>query len=326
MKNALFLLALLPLCVCPAAAGNRADVNADRAVNAADSVCLANILAGNLDASEFNLENVVVVAPQGGDFTNPADAADWVAAQSPSATHRFVILVAPGGYLLTRAVWLPSYTTLRGYGRKNTVIIRTGGAPSPPFGAIVVLNSTTDSAIEDLSLQKDSGGTTNTAAVYVLSSTVRIENCDVSLSSSVTFGAAIYSLGTSYIDINGSYIYAGGSDAPEDLDNSVAGVYLEAQGAYHGAQVRLFYSEIRTHNMSSTVELHKYAYGVVLNVDGVDESLLARYSFIWSQARLTSDAFYLYRDEDGSAWLAYCYLLNCTNFEEGITRIMCNIP
>lgn len=326
MKNVLFMLALLPLCVCPAAAGNRADVNADRAVNAADSVCLANILAGNLDASEFNLENVVVVAPQGGDFTNPADAADWVTAQSPSATHRFVILVAPGEYQLTRAVWLPSYTTLRGHGRQNTVIIRAGGAPNPPYGAIVVLNSTTGSAIEDLRLRKDSGGSTNSAAVYVFSSTVRIENCDVSLSSTVTYGIAIYSLGTSYIDINGSYIFAEGNDAPADLANSVAGVYLEALSAYHGAEVRLLYSEILTSNMNGTAEVHKYAYGVVLGVDESNESLHARYSFIWPRARLTSDAYYLYRDEDGTAWLAYCYLLTQTNFDDGITRIMCNIP
>ena len=68
-------------------AGNRADVNADQAVNAADSAVLANILSGNLDLAGYDLANVVVVAPQGGDFTDPRTrCSGWPASLPPPPT------------------------------------------------------------------------------------------------------------------------------------------------------------------------------------------------------------------------------------------------
>jgi hypothetical protein len=147
MKSFWLGLALL-LCLAPALAGNRADVNADQAVNAVDTVLLANIVAGNLDVANYNLETVVVVAPLGGDFTNPADAADWVTAQSPGPTHRFVILVTPGEYTVTRAIELPGYTTLQGYGRRATRIL--GNFTDTTY--FVVANAADQVAIRDLTL------------------------------------------------------------------------------------------------------------------------------------------------------------------------------
>ena len=121
---------LLPLiCLCLASfvwAGNRADVNADGVVNAADLTLLGNVVAGNLDIGNYDLANVVVVAPQGGDFTSPMDAVNWVATQSPSATKRFLVLVTPGVYHYTGQFMLPSYTTLCGYGPSNTRLIQDG--------------------------------------------------------------------------------------------------------------------------------------------------------------------------------------------------------
>jgi hypothetical protein len=324
MKNALFMIVLLSLCVCPAAAGNRADVNADRAVNAADSVCLANILAGNLDASEFNIENVVVVAPQGGDFTNPADAADWVAEQNPSSHNRFVILVTPGDYELTRGIWLPSYTTLRGYGRENSIISRAGGTASPPYGAVVVLNNTGPSSIEDITLYKTSGGTTYTTAIYIYNSSVRIENCRVSTMSTVEMGVAIYSLGTSYIEIQNSFIYASGNYAPADLHNSVAGIYLESLAAYPAAELYVNDSEIWALNDSGTVNFHKYAYAVVLNVDVTGKRLVAKYVYLRTHSNSAADYYYLYRNVSGSAELYFCYSQGTTNSESNVSRIMCH--
>lgn len=98
--------------------GNRADINADQLVNSTDMAVLANLLTGNLDIAGYDLANVVVVAPQGGDFTDPAAAANWVATQSPSASNRFLIWVAPGEYS-SGSINLPSYTTLKGSDRRN---------------------------------------------------------------------------------------------------------------------------------------------------------------------------------------------------------------
>ncbi len=145
MKSCLLALALL-LCQAPAQGGNRADVNADQVVNAADTVLLANIVAGNLDVANYELETVVVVAPQGGDFTDPADAADWVQTQSPGPTHRFVILVTPGEYSVNHAIILISYTTLQGYGSRASRII--GNLMDAP--ALVRIMNADQAAIRDL--------------------------------------------------------------------------------------------------------------------------------------------------------------------------------
>ncbi len=167
-------------------AGNRADVNADRAVNAADSAVLANILSGNLDLADYDLANVVVVAPQGGDFTSPLDALLWVAGQSPSATNRFVVLVAPGEYTVPASMSIPSYTTLRGYDRINCRIIRSGQF-------LIQTTGHTNVVVQDLSLVNEQpAGTGGTRGLF-------FENCSHVLVKSVdlmvTDGANIGAIG-----------------------------------------------------------------------------------------------------------------------------------
>lgn len=151
----IFLCLIVILLAALLTAGNRADINADQAVNAADTVLLANIVAGNLDVGSYNLETVVVVAAQGGDFTNPVDAAEWVAAQGPSDTNRFVILVTPGVYIIGEDIFMPSYTTLQGYGRQASRIVRGWASGNGP--STVYCWYATDFSIRDLTLRNESG-------------------------------------------------------------------------------------------------------------------------------------------------------------------------
>lgn len=134
-------------------AGNRADINADRAVNAADLTVLSNILAGNIDLAGYDLPGVVVVAARGGDFTDPAAAADWVAGQSPSPANRFVILVAPGKYTVDRVIQLPSYTTLQGYGPHSTWITRYNPVIQGYWSDVVFINTRTGVTVQNLALE-----------------------------------------------------------------------------------------------------------------------------------------------------------------------------
>jgi hypothetical protein len=175
-------------------AGNRADVNADQAVNAADAAVLANILSGNLDAAGYNLANVVVVAPQGGDFTSPLDALLWVAGQAPSAANRFVVLVAPGEYTVPAAMSIPSYTTLRGYDRVNCRIIRSGSF-------LLQTTGHTSVAVQDLSLiNEQASGTSGTRGVFFEDCTnVLVSNVDLL----VTEGGSIGALGFVLSDCTG---------------------------------------------------------------------------------------------------------------------------
>ncbi len=172
---------LLPLlCLCLATgvwAGNRADVNADGLVNAADLAVLGNVVAGNLDIGNYDLANVVVVAPQGGDFTSPLDAVNWVAAQSPSATKRFLVLVTPGVYHYSGQFKLPSYTTLCGYGPSNTRLIQDGAGYEGVYAYEVI-----DVSIANLQVEAPRWGVTAQASINV-----RLDHVVVSVDGDVAY-------------------------------------------------------------------------------------------------------------------------------------------
>lgn len=183
LRTAIIATIILCLAVC-LPAGNRADVNADRAINAADATVLANILSGNLDAADYDLANIVVVAPQGGDFTSPRDALTWVAGQSPSAANRFVVLVAPGEYTVPASMSIPSYTTLRGYDRVNCRIIRSGSF-------LLQTTGHTHIVVQDLSLiNEQSSGTGGTRGVFFEDCTnVLVSHVDLLVTDGGTVGA-----------------------------------------------------------------------------------------------------------------------------------------
>lgn len=139
-------------------AGNRADINADQTVDAADLAELSNILAGNLDLANYALERVIVVAETGGDFDDPADAADWVAAQGPTSLTRYVILITPGDYLLNRTLEVPEYTLVKGYGTNVTYLHRHANGVD---GAVVRFSGPTayQMRIEGLDIHNGGDGT-----------------------------------------------------------------------------------------------------------------------------------------------------------------------
>jgi hypothetical protein len=172
---------LLPLiCLCLASfvwAGNRADVNADGVVNAADLALLGNVVAGNLDIGNYDLANVVVVAPQGGDFTSPLAAVNWVATQSPSATKRFLVLVTPGEYHYSGQFMLPSYTTLCGYGPSNTRLIQDGANYEGVYAYEVI-----DVAVANLQIEAKVLGVTAQASFNV-----RLEHVVVSVDGDIGY-------------------------------------------------------------------------------------------------------------------------------------------
>jgi hypothetical protein len=140
--------------------GNRADVNADQLVNSTDLAVLANLVSGNLDIAGYDLANVVVVAPQGGDFTNPADAADWVATQSPSTSNRFLIWVTPGEYSTGGTINIPSYTTLKGSGWNSILDLGSGNAIS--------CTSKTEVVIADLQILGRGGVSMHACSAFLL--------------------------------------------------------------------------------------------------------------------------------------------------------------
>ena len=137
-------------------------------MNATHTVLLANIVAGNLDVGNYNLETVVVVAAQGGDFFSPIDAAEWVAAQGPGLTNRFVILITPGVYVIREDIVLPSYTTLQGYGYLASRIVRASAGSET---RAAYCSGATGVSLRDLTLRNEAGGATSNIVLWVNNST-----------------------------------------------------------------------------------------------------------------------------------------------------------
>jgi hypothetical protein len=208
------LLLLLCLCLWTAVwAGNRADVNADRAVNAADLAVLGNLVAGNLDLGNYDLANVVVVAPQGGDFSSPRDAVDWVAGQSPSSTERFVVLVTPGVYHYSGQFYLPSYTTLCGYGPGNTRLVQDSnyaGVNIPDRSDSSIANLTIEASdigvftqtstnvrLDHVVMEVLGSGTKNIYGILCNSSIMEVVDCEVRVGQNLV-GYPAYALYLAY--------------------------------------------------------------------------------------------------------------------------------
>jgi len=131
-------------------------------------------------------DNVVIVAMSGGDFSDPAEAADWVADRRPDANNRFVILVEPGMYKLDRPVVMPDYTTLKGHSRQQTRLVRRTADRLPPHGAAVLFDGLRFASIESLTVNnvpERGEGAGIGAAVYIEDCySIEIKDCRIEAS------------------------------------------------------------------------------------------------------------------------------------------------
>ena len=169
---------MLFFCVSASWAGNRADVNADGQVNALDLAVLSNLLAGNLALSNYDLAHVVVVSENGGDFTNPADAADWVAAQ---AFDYSAIVVTPGLYEVDRPIRLGSNSSLIGYANTSLIGRTINAHIGTPSDATVVQILGTNSAVVNCQILLDVNpdGDDSYSGIYVSSDNAFIRNSKI---------------------------------------------------------------------------------------------------------------------------------------------------
>jgi hypothetical protein len=163
-------------------AGNRADINKDHSVDAADIAILGNLLAGNLNVADYDLPHIVVVAKQGGDFWSLRLALTWVESQNPSATNRFLIYVAPGEYLINKynRLSMPSFTTLRGASREQTFIV--GDSSSGTSASPIMCHQNESTVIENLTIRNEyePGQSTWASGLSIDECTdITIRNCQV---------------------------------------------------------------------------------------------------------------------------------------------------
>lgn len=102
-------------------------------------------------------QNIITVAPVGGDFSDPVAALDAIGTTlpAPSAGNRYLVSVGPGVYTVTQSIKMKPYVDLQGSGIKTTVIkgaisFDDGG---PVFGGQGVINAASRSEIRQLTVR-----------------------------------------------------------------------------------------------------------------------------------------------------------------------------
>ncbi len=163
-------------------------------------------------SSGTNLDNIITVSPQGGDFTSPVAAVNSISGNS--STNRYLVFIGPGVYTLTQPLVLKSYVDVRGSGEDATIL--TGSISSSTIGpssAMVV--GATFSGLADLSIRNTGGGNYSTG-IYNSGATYDISNVDVQAWGSAlgAFGTCasygVYNSNSSHPTISNSYLYGSG--------------------------------------------------------------------------------------------------------------------
>lgn len=302
-------------------ASNRADINCDHTVNATDLVLLSNIMAGNIDAGNYNLSNVVVVAPQGGDFTDPCTAAEWVATQSPSIYKLFVILVTPGNYYLDRTLVLPDHTLLKGYGISRSFLNFDSSGTDYPYGAVVSVTGASNASIEGLCISNNMGTDVagrKQAGIFIRNSDVEIRNCQI-----VVDGQSGNSMGICAVTDTGA-------SQPVQLDLSDSKVTASAGLHSSGEGIGLYLQRTNTVNVSGSVIrgqcFNSTSWGTAIceNAGDMPSTVWVKHSHLDSYSTAANHACYFWRYTGGPDHFYYCQLNGTCNVSDKITRLFCH--
>lgn len=107
--------------------------------------------------------NVIIVAPSGGDYTSPVDAMNSIT--GASATNTYLVKIMPGVYDIgANSVQMKPYVDIEGSGELTTKITGTVSSTIPPPTAGVV-NGSDDAEIRFLTVENTGTGDC-TAAIY----------------------------------------------------------------------------------------------------------------------------------------------------------------
>ena len=165
------------------------------------------------------LQNVVTVSPQGGDFTDPVAAVNSISGAGSS--NPYLVMIGPGEYTLTQPLVMKPYVSVRGAGRDITTL--TGSISSSTIGsnsAIVV--GATFTRLSDLSI-RNSGGGDYSIGIYNSNATYDITRIDVQ-----AWGGGTGAIGTC-----GNYGMYNSFSSPRVADSLFYGSGKYAYGMYN---------------------------------------------------------------------------------------------
>ncbi len=121
-----------------------------------------------------NPARVVHVATSGGNFNNLSSAV--ASLQSPSAANPYMILVAPGTYILSAQLVVPSGVTIKGSGKHSTII--TGDISSASAHTSAVMRLSNGARLQDLKVINTASTEDNFGAA-VSATTITESNPDI---------------------------------------------------------------------------------------------------------------------------------------------------
>lgn len=114
-------------------------------------------------------QNIVLVAPSGGDFTDPVSALEAIGTTLPAATagNRYLVKITPGRYTVLSPVVMQPFVDLEGSGTKTTILRGALGATfSTPENIQGIVNAASQSEVRDLTV-KNTWSATSAIAVLV---------------------------------------------------------------------------------------------------------------------------------------------------------------
>lgn len=101
-------------------------------------------------------QNILLVAPSGGDYSDPAAALAAIGTTLPAATagNRYLVRLAPGRYTVTTPVEMKAFVDLEGSGTETTLIRgQVGSSLAIPVDQQGIINAASRSEIRHLSVR-----------------------------------------------------------------------------------------------------------------------------------------------------------------------------
>ncbi len=170
------------------------------------SVTTSKIAAGAITPDKVGFyNNVIIVAPSGGDFTSPVDAMNSISDASES--NPYLVKIMPGVYNVgSSSVQMKPYVDIEGSGENATKIIGNSGDSSS--GVIICA---TNAEIRLLTIE-NSGSGNYSQAIYINNvSNVKLSNVTVTSSTAVIKSTGIYNRQSSPLLTNVTIISSGPS-------------------------------------------------------------------------------------------------------------------
>ncbi len=137
--------------------------------------------------SAMKLNNIVTVSSQGGDFTDPVEAVNSIITKA-SADNPYLVVIGPGVYTLSNALYMRPYVTIAGSGQHATKLI--GGISTGVSYGSGIVRGASNAVLRDLTIEYNGDGGSQSRALFNSYSSPIIENVSIIASggSSTNYG------------------------------------------------------------------------------------------------------------------------------------------